>query len=107
LCSLAEGRKRLTKSVFIRFDAQGEPIQVDLANAYIKSAKRLTYEQASAALEGKADGLPGPIAALLARMDRLARILLARREADRYAAWAAVQALVPSADDRALLGETP
>ena len=36
-----------------------------------------------------------------------ARILLARREADLYAAWAEVQALVPSAEDRALLGETP
>ncbi len=36
-----------------------------------------------------------------------ARILLSRREADRYTAWAAIQALVPGADDRALLGETP
>jgi outer membrane protein TolC len=36
-----------------------------------------------------------------------ARILLSRREADLYIAWAEVQALVPSADDRALLGESP
>jgi outer membrane protein TolC len=36
-----------------------------------------------------------------------ARVLVARREADLYAAWAATRALVPSAEDRALLGETP
>jgi len=36
-----------------------------------------------------------------------ARVLVSRREAELYAAWAAIRALVPSAEDRALLGETP
>jgi outer membrane protein TolC len=36
-----------------------------------------------------------------------ARILVARREADLYAAWAAIRALVPGAEDLALLGEAP
>jgi len=78
-CSLQEGRTRLTKSVFITFDAEGEPGRVDLANSYIKSTKRLTYRQAQAALDGKADGLPGETMDLLKAMDRLARTLLERR----------------------------
>jgi len=78
-CSLQEGRTRLTKSVFITFDAEGEPGRVDLANSYIKSAKRLTYRQAQAALDGKTDGLPAGVVDLLKAMDRLARTLLERR----------------------------
>jgi ribonuclease R len=84
VCSLQEGRTRLTKSAFIRFSPQGEPLEVDLANSYIKSAKRLTYEQASAAIEGKSTDLPPDIVDLLKRMERLARILLARRQRDGY-----------------------
>ncbi|MBE3070666.1 MAG: ribonuclease R, partial [Planctomycetes bacterium] len=79
VCSLQQDRTRLTKSAFIRFDAEGEPVQVELANTFIRSARRLTYEQASAALEGKTGGLELPILALLKAMDRLARLLLARR----------------------------
>ena len=84
VCSLQEGRTRLTKSVFIRFGAEGEPLEVELANSFIKSAKRLTYEQASAALEGKAAGLSADVVDLLARMERLARQLLERRRRDGY-----------------------
>jgi ribonuclease R len=84
VCSLQEGRTRLTKSAFIRFSADGEPRQVELANSYIKSARRLTYEQASAALAGQPGGLPPDIVALLVRMDKLARTLLARRRRDGY-----------------------
>ena len=84
VCSLQEGRTRLTKSVFIRFDPQGEPVQVELFNAYIASAKRLTYEQATAAIEGKTDGLPPNVVELLAAMNRLARRLLARRQREGY-----------------------
>ena len=78
-CSLQEGRVRLTKSAFIRFDAEGEPVEVNLANSFIKSARRLTYRQATAALDGKPDGLAPEILDLLQRMDALARRLLARR----------------------------
>ncbi|MFO8013500.1 MAG: ribonuclease R [Phycisphaerae bacterium] len=78
-CSLQEGRTRLTKSVFITFDSGGEPGRVEITNAYIKSAKRLTYRQAQAALDGKGDGLSPEVVDLLAAMDRLARTLLDRR----------------------------
>ncbi len=78
-CSLQEGRTRLTKSVFITFDSDGEPGRVDIANACIQSAKRLTYRQAQAAIDGKADGLATDVVDLLAAMNRLARTLLERR----------------------------
>jgi len=78
-CSLQEGRTRLTKSVFITFDSDGEPGRVDLANSYIRSAKRLTYRRAQAALDGRGDGLPAEVVDLLKAMDRLARTLLERR----------------------------
>ncbi|MCX5675561.1 MAG: VacB/RNase II family 3'-5' exoribonuclease, partial [Planctomycetota bacterium] len=84
VCSLQEGRTRLTKSAFIRIDPEGEPVGVELANSFIRSAKRLTYEQATAALEGKTGGLPPGIVDLLKAMDRLARRLLARRQRQGY-----------------------
>jgi ribonuclease R len=84
VCSLQEGRTRLTKSAVIRFSAEGEPQQVELANSYIRSAKRLHYVQASEALEGKTGGLPEAVVTLLKRMERLAKKLLARRQAQGY-----------------------
>jgi len=79
-CSLQEGRRRLTKSVFITYGPDGEPGEVDLCRSVIRSTKRLTYRQAQAVLDGKADGeVPPEVADLLRRMDRLARRLLERR----------------------------
>jgi ribonuclease R len=84
VCSLQEGRTRLTKSALMRLDAEGEPVEVELANSFIKSAKRLTYEEASAALEDKTGGLPPKVAELLGKMNRLAKKLLARRRRQGY-----------------------
>ena len=78
-CSLQEGRTRLTKSVFITFDSDGEPGDVDVANTFIKSAKRLTYREAQAAIDGKTGGLDPESVALLGAMNRLAHRLLERR----------------------------
>jgi len=84
VCSLQEGRTRLTKSVFIHLDRDGCPQEVELANSFIKSAQRLTYEQAMAALEGKGGDLPSEVVGLLIRMDRWARKLLDRRRREGY-----------------------
>jgi len=84
VCSLQEGRTRLTKTAAIHFSAEGEPLKVELANSFIKSAKRLHYVQASEALEGKTGGLPEEVVTLLLRMERLAKKLLARRRAQGY-----------------------
>ena len=84
VCSLQEGRTRLTKSAFIRLGPDGRPLDVELANSFIRSAKRLTYEQVSAALEGKTGGIEPDIVDLLARMERLAKLLLERRRREGY-----------------------
>ncbi|MDR0535435.1 MAG: RNB domain-containing ribonuclease [Puniceicoccales bacterium] len=66
LCSLVEGQDRLTKSVFITYDADnrhpvGAPV---FANTVIRSRKRLTYTQALALLReddlGAIRALPAP-----------------------------------------------
>ena len=48
LCSLVEGEPRLTKSVFVTFDAGGNAVETRFANTVISSRKRLTYAQAVA-----------------------------------------------------------
>ena len=46
LCSLVEAQDRLTKAVFLVFDAKGRPKAHTFANTVIRSRKRLTYKQA-------------------------------------------------------------
>lgn len=48
ICSLVEGQDRLTKSVFLTFDAKNKIVQSEFANSVIRSDKRLTYRQAYA-----------------------------------------------------------
>ncbi len=50
VCSLVENEDRLTKSVFLSFDAKGDCVGVDFANTVIRSNHRLSYEQAHAFL---------------------------------------------------------
>ena len=52
VCSLQEGVPRLTKSAFMRFDARGQVLGQRLASTVIKSAKRLTYIEAQALIDG-------------------------------------------------------
>ena len=87
LCSLQEGEPRLCKSAFIRYDARGKVVSSRFANTVIRSAKRLTYRQATAILEGKAASGSGrtrqrfseQTVALVKRMDTLARLIRKRR----------------------------
>jgi ribonuclease R len=51
LCSLKENEIRLTVSVLIDFDENGELIKYDIVKSYIKSRKRFSYEQAFEILE--------------------------------------------------------
>ena len=64
LCSLVEGEDRLTKSVFIHFTKNGKIEKTEFADSVIRSAKRLTYEQAHALMKeddfGKIRALPAP-----------------------------------------------
>jgi ribonuclease R len=50
LCSLVEAQDRLTKAVFLIFDAKGNLKTHTFSNTVIRSRKRLTYKQAYALL---------------------------------------------------------
>ncbi|OYV48398.1 MAG: 3'-5' exonuclease, partial [Verrucomicrobia bacterium 21-51-4] len=51
LCSLVEAQDRLTKTVFLTFDAQLKLVNTEFANSVICSRKRLSYPQAFAFLK--------------------------------------------------------
>lgn len=92
VCSLQQDVDRLCKSALIRFDEQGCVVGERFANSVIRSAKRLTYLEAQALIDGdlrgakqhaKSDtGYPRQLVGLLSRMDRLARLLVQRRRGE-------------------------
>lgn len=82
LCSLQEAEPRLTKSVFIQYDARGRRVARRYANTVIQSSKRLTYRQATEIMEGKVHDCPPQVVGLLREMDRLARLIQKRRLAE-------------------------
>ncbi len=92
VCSLQEGVRRWAKSVFIRFDAKGRVIGHRLRNTVICSAKRLTYLEAQALIDGdQVEARKNTVAGgaysdelieTLKLADTLAKKLLARRRRD-------------------------
>ena len=52
VCSLQEGVERFCKSVFIRLDENGRVVGERFTNTVIRSAKRLTYLEAQALIDG-------------------------------------------------------
>ncbi len=79
LCSLQEKQDRLTKSVFIKYDFNGNVISSRFANTVIRSSKRLTYEQATKVLSGKKSTSDKRITELLKQAEHLAKLIFARR----------------------------
>jgi len=79
VCSLQERQLRLTKSVFLTYNDRGRVLDARFSNSMIRSAKRLTYEQASAILEGKHGRTSKRVIAILQEADRLARRIRERR----------------------------
>jgi ribonuclease R len=79
VCSLQERQTRLTKSVFITYDRQGCVKGARVANTVIRSTKRLTYEQATAVIEGRSGRLSAKVVALMKDMESLARAIRTRR----------------------------
>jgi ribonuclease R len=82
VCSLQEKQPRLTKSAFITYNTAGQRVATRFANTVIRSAKRLTYGQATGILAGKVGGYPKKVVALVRRMEALARTIQKRRLAD-------------------------
>ncbi len=83
LASLQQGKVRYTQSVFIEFDAEGMPLDVEFARSAIRVVWRFAYEEvlplieAAPGSEGRA--VPKPVRELLVRMHELAMLLRARR----------------------------
>ncbi len=82
VCSLQEGQPRLCKSAFIHYDRPGRRKGARFANTVIGSAKRLTYTEATAILEGGGPEVTPEVRDLLTRMEQLARIIQKRRLSD-------------------------
>ncbi|MDP6152916.1 MAG: VacB/RNase II family 3'-5' exoribonuclease [Phycisphaeraceae bacterium] len=89
VCSLQEGVNRWCKSAFIQYDAQGHVVGQRLANTVIRSAKRLTYLEAQALIDGDMRAArthavtepnhSEPVKQALADMNTLARSIRQRR----------------------------
>ncbi len=79
VCSLQEKQPRLTKSAFITYGARGRRVSTRFANTVIRSAKRLTYGQATRILEGKVGRFSKKTVTLLRQMESLARSIQKRR----------------------------
>lgn len=92
VCSLQEGQRRWTKSVFIRFDGKGRVVGQRCCSAVICSDRRLTYLEAQALVDGdEAEAraqaaiegdYSDDLVAAVREVDRLARVLLKRRRRD-------------------------
>jgi len=89
VCSLQEGVNRYAKSVFIRYDEAGRPRGARFSRSVIRSAKRLTYLEAQALIDGDVKAArrhartdtpyPEPLRKTLQAMDALGRTIRERR----------------------------
>ena len=61
LCSLQEGENRATLAVRMVFDARGRKTGHQFFRGLMRSAAKLSYEQAQAAIDGNPDDKTGPI----------------------------------------------
>lgn len=68
LCSLKPNVNRLTASVLMEFDPQGNMVNYRMARTVIKSAKRFTYKEAKAVLDGKVKSVHSPTLILMTEM---------------------------------------
>ncbi|MDO4563651.1 MAG: ribonuclease R [Clostridia bacterium] len=68
ICSLNEDVDRLTMSVIMEIDRDGEVLEYSLTPSVIHSAKRMTYDQVYALLEGEGDS---PLLPMLSDMKEL------------------------------------
>jgi ribonuclease R len=83
ICSLVEHEDRLTQSVVMEVDGKGRVLRSEFHDGVIRSAARLTYQQAQAIVDGDADarGTHAPLVGLVERMDELAKLMRKQRYA--------------------------
>ncbi len=90
ICSLQEGVPRFTKSAFMRYDRDGNMTASGVAQTLIRSAKRLTYLEAQALIDGDEEeakkhartepNYTPELLGVLREMDACARAIRGRRE---------------------------
>ena len=80
VCSLQPQQRRLTKSAFITYDNSGKILKTEFANSIICSTARLTYTEADKILNGQKTNKPAEVVSLLHDMNKLAKIIEARRD---------------------------
>lgn len=96
LCSLKANVNRLTVSVMIDFDAEGNMINYRIARTVIKSAKRFTYRQAKEVLDGKTKSRHLPTLKLMVELCGL----LKRKRYERGSIEFAIPELVVIVDEK-------
>jgi len=79
ICSLQPGQKRFCKSVYLTYDHDGNVLSRSFANSVMRSAQRLTYQQADKALRGRTKGIKPEVVELLENMEMLSRVIEKRR----------------------------
>jgi ribonuclease R len=82
LCSLRPDEDRLVLSCLMRIDAQGEILGYEVCEGVIRSARRMTYTEVHAILEGEEEARAefAPLVPEFERMLDLARILNRKRD---------------------------
>jgi ribonuclease R len=83
ICSLVEAQDRLTQTVVLELDARAAVLKTEFHDGVIRSAARLTYQQAQAIVDGDAALVErlAPVVPLVRRMDELAKAMRERRYA--------------------------
>ncbi|MBQ1540988.1 MAG: ribonuclease R [Caulobacteraceae bacterium] len=87
LCSLRQGEPRACMAVRMVFDKSGRKVRHEFARGLMRSAAKLAYEQAQAAIDGQPDEATGPL------MDSVLKPL-----------WAAYATMKKGRDARSPLG---
>jgi ribonuclease R len=82
ICSLRPNEERLVLSCLMRIDAQGEILDYEVCEGVIRSARRMTYTQVAAILNGDEEARAefAPLVPEFERMLDLARILNRKRD---------------------------
>lgn len=98
LCSLKANVNRLTVSVLMRIDAEGNLIDYRITRSVIKSAKRFTYREAKDVLDGKKKSIHLPTLNLMVELCRL----LKKKRYERGSIEFALPELVVIVDDKGM-----
>jgi len=79
ICSLQPDQRRFVKSVYLTYDEEGNVLSRRFADSVMKSAERLTYQQADRILKGHTKVAKHEAVELVRDMERLSRAIEKRR----------------------------